>query len=427
MVEKQGKVIICNILIILTAIAAIVTLVIGSFWKVKVELKINNENAKMIAGQEKSESIEKLGEFEFVVPLEIEFKSMTLIKSVAGDSKKIAGEIVAETAANFLDVMLKNLGSVLKSVMKTTVNVVVEKAKEEIKKELGETASDTEVYNKLQSEYGVSKDDINDTLTEVSNAALAIMDGDTDSLRAILTDSETVDKLFDAYAKNELAKGASQDELDAKKAELKDKIVSTYDETVEKFEDENGEINQTSILSGVLKMTGIETTNEETGETKKIESEDDLKELVGEKVNGFLGENTQYVGWAIKGLGIFLIVVIASWGYIIIKCIVKMFMKNKTVGMFFPRFFGWMPHVFFVGIPMLVVRYGMQIASKFMPSATEGVGETITKLQNFLTLNIGSLTWVSALCTVILFVIWIPYYQWRRKIKKELKYGKPIQ
>lgn len=420
MVEKQGKVIVCNILIILTAIAAIITLAIGSFWKVTVELTVNNDTAKKLAGKEKEEDIDKLGQFEFKIPIELEINGKALLTSVGGDASKVATDVVANTITDLLDNVMKNLSGVLKTVMKASVNMVVEQAKEEVKKQIGENATDAEVSAKLQSEYGVSEEQINATLNEVSNAAGAILDGDTDTLRDILTDSEVVNSLFKAYAEKELEAGASEEAVAAKQAELKEKLVKEYDEKVEEFRDDTtGEISGTSVMIGVLGMVGVKQDGEE-GEEKPIETEEDLKEFLSEKINTTLGDNAQYIGWGIKGMGIFLIVVMASWAYIIIKCVVKMFMKNKTVGMFFPRFFGWMPHVFFVGIPMLFLKYGPKILEK-IGSSTEQIKETTDTMQEMVSLNIGSLTWVSALCTVILFAIWIPYYGWRRKIKRELK------
>jgi hypothetical protein len=51
----------------------------------------------------------------------------------------------------------------------------------------------------------------------------------------------------------------------------------------------------------------------------------------------------RYISSVLKYLGIFLLIVIGSWAYLILKILVKFFARNKTVGMFFPKFFGWMP------------------------------------------------------------------------------------
>ena len=51
----------------------------------------------------------------------------------------------------------------------------------------------------------------------------------------------------------------------------------------------------------------------------------------------------------------------------------------------------------------------------------EGAQETIKAVMDAVSLNVTSLTWVSALGTVILLVIWFPYYSWRRQLKREAK------
>ena len=117
-------------------------------------------------------------------------------------------------------------------------------------------------------------------------------------------------------------------------------------------------------------------------------------------------------------MGIFIIFVIACWAYVILKLIIKLFMKNKTVRVGLPQAFGWMPHVFFVGLPMTIIKLAPFIISKLPEQMGEQFGEIVDKITSMVSVTISSLTWVSALCTVALLIITIPYYRYRREIKK---------
>ena len=130
------------------------------------------------------------------------------------------------------------------------------------------------------------------------------------------------------------------------------------------------------------------------------------------------------VGKVLSYVGYFLFFVMACWAYVLIKIIVKtIFCKNKTVGLFFPRMFGWMPHVFFVGLPMFLIKYLPLFAEKIVASQPE-MQESMNSIMSILEmikLSVSSLTWISALCTVILMVLLIFYWPMRRRAKKERK------
>ena len=83
-----------------------------------------------------------------------------------------------------------------------------------------------------------------------------------------------------------------------------------------------------------------------------------------------------------------------------------------------PQAFGWMPHVFFVGLPMTLIK----LANFLVEKLGEQLGEQVTKIVNlateFIQLDVSSLTWVSAACTVGLLVISFFYYSWRKQINK---------
>ena len=136
-----------------------------------------------------------------------------------------------------------------------------------------------------------------------------------------------------------------------------------------------------------------------------------------------VGEKEEVITKVLQGLGIFIIFVIACWAYVILKLIIKLFMKNKTVRVGLPQAFGWMPHVFFVGLPMTFIKVAPLLIQKLPEQAGEQVKAILDQITSMVSVTVSSLTWVSALCTVFLLIVTIPYYRYRRQIKKEKKSG----
>ena len=113
---KQGKVIICNIIMVLISIAAIVTLYLGSFMKITVKLSINEETAQKLAGD--SADLSAMGDFEFTLPLSIEIKDKDLIFSVTPEgAKKSTSELIAREVSGILDTLLTAADDLLKQVI----------------------------------------------------------------------------------------------------------------------------------------------------------------------------------------------------------------------------------------------------------------------------------------------------------------------
>lgn len=182
----------------------------------------------------------------------------------------------------------------------------------------------------------------------------------------------------------------------------------------------DGKIGKETVLVKALEKADLK---DDAGNPVKFENADDVKAFLADKLNSKIDDNTaRILGIALKVMGGFVLLVIAAWAYFLIKLVVKtLFCQNKTVGMFAPRFFGWMPHVLFVGLPMLVFGNMDRIIAKTSGTSLQQLGETLAKLSSLVSVKITSLTWVSALATVVLLAIWIPYYQWRRKLKREIK------
>ena len=458
---KQGKVVICNIIMALISVAAIVTLIVGSFMKITVTLNIDGEKMAEImdsqqgsgngetqgvmssdgyfgeedgfiddetgsyddnetgsGGESSSSGMEELfKDINLSIPISLDFKSLDLIGSVIGDASEKMNAMLEREIGGIVDVLMNSIDKVLSGVVGVVVNQVVDKAEAEVKKQLEEAGqgniSEEEIKETLESEYGITESDIETLKTELSTAVSAVLNGETDDSGKFLRESETLDKLVHIYAEEELKQetgetGFTQAEIEAKAAELKNNVVEEYESALESMEID-GELNKETAVINLLNNAEMQ---DENGNVIVFENMDQVKSYLASKAQSLLGEEVgDYMGLAMKIMGIFTLVVIAAWAYFLLKIIVKTLFSrtNKTVGMFFPRFFGWMPHVFFVGLPMAVFNNLDKIATQYSSLAT---------------INITSLTWVSALGSVLLLIILIPYYQWRRKLKREAKLNK---
>ncbi len=461
---KQGKIVISNIIMMLISIAAIVTLLIGSFMKIDLTLKINGETISKIqgngdapSGSNASESggssgssgssstsgsgsssgsggiteEDVLKQINVTLPLVFDFKSMNLIKAVAADPTKEVRDTLSRQVSSVVDSLMSAVDDIMSAMVNVVIDQTVKQAeeaiKEQIKEEIGGEVSEEEIKQTLSDKYGVTDKDVETLKKEVSDTMTALLNGETDDAAQCLEKSETLDKLINAYAKEEWKKqnpeatsDPTAEQLAEQATSMKKEIIDSYNEVIDEMK-VDGKIGKETVIVKVMENMDVK---DENGNEVKIENMDDVKKVLADKLNAQIDEGTaNYIGIALKAMGGFVLVVVAAWAYFLIKLIVKtLFSRNKTVGMFAPRFFGWMPHVLFVGAPMLLFGNMDKIIAKASENSTlEGAAEMLKQISELMTIKITSLTWVSAVATVLLLIIWIPYYRWRRQLKRELK------
>lgn len=443
---KQGKIVICNIIMAVISVVAAVTLIAGSFLTITATLNIDGETmSQMIGEQNLTESegdasgegdaagtpdiSEMLKEVNLTIPVNLDFKSKDLIESAIGDAAVQVQKLLQREIGGVVDVLMDAVDQALPAVVGQAVNQVVKKAEDEVRAQLEEASggevSEEEIRDRLENEYGVTDKDITTLKDELATVVTAVLNGGADESKEILEKSETLNKLIYVYAETELKQQTgettvTQAEIDAKAQELKTEVIDEYEEGLKQLEID-GEINKETAVVSLLNKGEMK---DENGAVIKFENLDDVKAYFVTQVEAALGESTRYLEIGMKALGIFTLIVAAAWVYFLLKIIVKtLFSKyNKTVGMFFPRFFGWMPHVFFVGVPMLILGNLDKIAQLAEQNEmVAGLSDMLQTYAGMVTIDIASLTWVSAVGSVLLLIILFPYYQWRRKAKKEAK------
>lgn len=466
---NNTKIIVFNIVIALCCIAAIVSLLVGNFFKTELKLNLtkdtlakaieltdfgNNKNSgeenKVVSikgADDKTDSIMgdmSIKEIIKLIPddFNLEFKIATQIKGTDLASSAFSGEKSKETIKSIIQAPVDNLIKEIDNKatefvevgVETILKYVTERAKEMIKqtlekeKEAG-TITQADIDRVLKNE-GIDNLDktIEDFAQELKEPISKLLSGDKEASITFLQENATVDRIVHIAVKYS-DESLTQEQINTKAEEIKTKVIDKYKEVLDQFSDKDGNLGTDTIILKIFNMIGLEesekASNAEASSSPRFESMDEIKEYISNKVMSFMGDKTIDLVSKILGyVGYFLYFVIACWGYVLLKVIFKsIFAKNKTVGLFFPRMFGWIPHVVLVGLPMTAMLLWPWLVEKIPQIPTE-IASKITTIFQMMTVSVSSLTWISAACTVILMFILFFYYPERRKAKAYVKRNK---
>ncbi len=476
------KVIIFNIIIAACCIASIITLYLGDFMKADLTISINKDTiTKMMGGSEAQNSgIKAAGEeggmgmdeilsylgddFNLSFTISFQLEGKTIAKGAMGADK--ATEAVKDLIDKQVDNLVTEIEAKVDDVIEVSVEAIIryaaEEAKKAVREELAKAEAEGDVteaqINAKLAEEGIS--DFNTAIDEIidgfAETLKSLLNGDKDAVSNFFRTNETLNKFARIAAKEDaesewqrnhpgqpVDKNSQEytDYVNQKAADNINELVVEWEKMLDKFSDENGNFSKETLIVSLMNETGLfeegsvevpKNAADENGEgaQKKFQSMDDVKAYVIEKIMGTIGEDTvNTIGQVLGYMGYFLFFIMACWAYVLLKIIIKtLFCKNKTVGLFFPRMFGWMPHVFFVGLPMLLIKYLPTVMAN--PEVLDKANipadsfDSLNTILDMLQVNVSSLTWVSALCTVILLVLLFMYYPMRRKAKKAKKAAK---
>lgn len=469
------KIIIFNIIIAALCIASIVTLYVGDFMKAEITLTVTKDTLAKMMPQEGSSpqnaaikaaegdngfnmgDITKYLDDDFVLSFSASFtlKGDSVAKSALGNANQEVESLINDNIDKLIDNITDTVDQVMEQAMKAVVRAAFDEIKETIKKSIKEgmdknNVSEDEVWAKLNAK-GIYEADVNKMIDDFVVTLEKLLGGDKSDTIAFLeskSDTSTLYKMECVAAEEELKSTGNEytnDDIVAKVDEYQKKIVDEFNNVLDELSVDGEFSTETLIIALFNKGFGDEKKDEQKNEKvegpanaadesaasegessdKKFKNMDDVKNYVVQMLLSKIGPDAvDTVGKALSYVGYFLFFVMACWAYVLIKIIVKtIFFKNKTVGLFFPRMFGWMPHVFFVGLPMLLIKYLPVAAAKIVesqPEMQEGL-DTAVNILEMIKISVSSLTWISALCTVILMVLLIFYWPMRRKAKRERK------
>ena len=418
--SRNVKIIICNIVILAVCVVAIVTLAVGSFWKMDLNLTVKGSD---FTGESGSEDYKAMEGVELSLPLTLDIKSSDILVSALNNNNDGLKSFIDRELDTTVNSLLNLADDLMVQISKIAVGTAFDELKNMMVEDMGEGATSAEIDEALQEKYGIKSEDVKDLQNDIGAAMEAMIKGEDGDVVGVIRDSATLTKICTALVKEQAKNNnaeLTEEEIAQKTNEMKDSFVSTYDELTADIK-VDGQINSATILTSVMNTMGIKN---EDGSEMQFESVDDIKAYISDKIYGAVGEKENVVTKVLQFLGYFILFVMACWAYVVLKIIIKTFMKNKTVRVGLPQAFGWMPHVFFVGLPMTIIKLAPYIIKKLPEQIGDQVSDIVDKITSMVSVTISSLTWVSALCTVFLMIITIPYYRYRRQVKKGVKENK---
>lgn len=418
------------------------------------------------------------------ISLQLKLQSKELISALTSkDAKATVENFITEQVGVIMDGLRPALDGLKTTVVKVSAKTAVMQAKNSMFQELAteedkvkvDTALNAAGFNdnfideKIDSLVeAINKDaKVENVVSEIQNIAdesidkiIAAVEGDTNGVLTELLGSDL------ANIKNETDQAKKTQLIADAKSAVNDAVEEMVTELVAEMnlEDSKGEINLDAFLANILNSalnqgsgddgatseqsnpttnatmdgaSGIESGTTSSGSTSGTATDTTESKTLEETLSDFLlsklgsEESIESVLMALQILAIVLVVTAVAWLYLLVKLFVKIFCKNKTVGLFIPRHIGWIAYVVLVGIPFLinfVISHPetlQQLTEKLGQSVDVNsvMGEMGGILGNFsLVCNSGTIA--SAIGTVVLLLMLIPYRSLRKKYKKRIKWEK---
>lgn len=390
-----------NIIIAIISVVCVVTLALGTFWKFSISYQMSEDMMKaLLQNAGDGEDMEEGAEDFFA---NIDFESIasdakfqmgltispdSLFTSLKGDNTETVTTVLNTASSE----ILKNVDTIIKSMFSAGMKLAVAMAVEEINSAIEEEAEEL--------------------APEVANLDLSGVNDIVDEMLSENPDNEQIKTDLIDLVNTQIENADLTEEQKAQLiAESEISVGDFYDNIVEEYGDENGSIVPTDIAVSLLSDT-LNLNVEENGDN----SMEDLSMAVTEKIVSSMSEDTiNRISLVYRGLAILLVVVMAAWALLAVKALLKIFFKNKGVGLGLARALGWIPYVLLVGFPMVMIMLIPKIiASVSYPEITE-----YAKYAEGFNLKFESLTYISALGTVaLMFINWFGYKSTKKRIKK---------
>lgn len=427
---SNAKAYVYNFIILLIAIASIVSLFLGTFWKadfsVTPDEKIMKDAFKDILTENNisEEDFEKIiRDNPITVNIGVSLEPKTLINSlIEKDSKAMVEGFITEQ----VDGIIETLRPTIKQLAKLAANTVVEAQIKSYKKSLMESNGLTEEEINAKFESVGINDAYVKTKTEELVDTVFVNNATPDTVANKVIDM--VDEIVEKIKSNEeIAADLGDVELtEEDKAEAREEIKKVLAD----FTDKNGNINFDAALAKLLRESMNKNGESESENAKKAaniltagdeEKEEDLATTVKDLIMSYVDDGTiDVLVIVLKVMAGILLVVAASWAYLIIKLIVRLFTRNqKTVGLAVPRAFGWIPFTIFVILPWSIsmVLKSETLMTKIYEVLNMGQEsvDTINSVIGGISMSFWSWSVVSFAGTVVLMFLLIFGYRRLRK------------
>lgn len=172
-----------------------------------------------------------------------------------------------------------------------------------------------------------------------------------------------------------------------------------------------------------------ETSGEGTGTQNKTYTKEDVRQMLSDRLNASITEQTRNdLCNFMKGSCVLIILTLATWAWLIIKMIIKLFFKNPMIRLGLPLWLGNIPFWLVFALPnaMFGVLLNFNSAPSFLKnSLTNLLGEetisSLLSLGNTLSVSISSCAIIPFIVSVVMIVFCFFYCPVRKRLKRELR------
>lgn len=393
-------------------------------------------------------------EISIQIPLSFDIRSKDLIGSFSANPEETVKDMIRRETSGIIETLMSKADVLMEQAIGATINVVVDKAEKEAERVIieeirkageeatGEEITEERIYEELKSNYDIDKKDVEDLKDDISGAAKDMLNGaNAEETIDKLIDNAAISKLMEVYVEQEFENDASsgesaapggaptEEQKTAKIQEMKEEIRVQCSDMVGELEEqgilqEGGRFDKNAAVAKLVDQAfGNDSDAPAGAEAEPKDPErllEDAKEQIASKLYGAIDSSMNVVGIALKILGGFVLLVMAMWALLLVKCLIKTIATSvKAVRPGWTVFFSGLPHVLFVGLPMLIIKNLGAIVSFAADKLNFSfdAGEILEMFK----IGISSLSWVSAVCGAIVFALSIPYGSWRRSIKREAR------
>ncbi|MDD4840161.1 MAG: hypothetical protein PHE93_05825 [Clostridia bacterium] len=366
-----------NFIISIISIVAIISLLMGDFWSVGVEYKVDGAKLEqlMANGGALPEGVEidySSLDIDVAFGVSLAFPSDSLIVSAFEDNTTAVSKLLDDTLAN----VIGTATDLVHQVFRAGVKFALATALDEIK-------TNEEIADLVNNLDLAPVESIIDELFEESPDTAQI---ENDLISLIQTQIESAGESFTP--------------------QMEDEIHNSYTQIITELSDDEGNFSLYSAVSVMLDEAGMSM-----GDTGTVVTEEQLSMAVRNEILSAMGPDAiNYVAIAYKVIGGLLLFTIAMWAFLLLSTVLHTFSNKKGVKMWYVVLWCALPYLLMVGVLKLVSIYGMDYAKAYLGSQAS--------ILDGLAINASGNTYISAICVAILIVISLGFYARLRKNAK---------
>lgn len=437
----QKKIFIMNIIITLVCIISIAGYFMFPILNLNVSLHLNAQNIHDMTAPDDAhpdsmefdvETIEELlGKDGVFVELHLKLTSSDLLEAMQVQDGHLTKNIIENTVREF-SINLSDVFHALAINMSklATKMLVTETVKSYAQEALGDDATEEEVNNKLH-DLGFTDDFINqetEKIIEVMYQEDATPANVADTVEEIVVD---VIQMFKDSGDEDFKDLEFTDDV-------KQEIHNGVEEVLKNFVNEEGYIDMDSFVHDILGAllngeelpdfnipTNYAVEQKEPTEEEIHGNEEIILEIVHDKLVSQIPEETYIlIDEIMSYIGILILFSIAMWAYVILKIIVKLGMRNNSVKLKAPIWFGSIPFTLFYLIPNLYIYLinHMDLLFGLIGGAEDSSSSAVTTAMNAVKIKATSCSLIPFICgTFLVFFSLFFYGRTRRKLKREIR------